>query len=142
MTGLDFFGTGELIQTMAENQGLEGLGFGIFHVRQGAKTFKLLREKCINQRDISVLFIMMSICDSRTGKIKFMVKALADELGITASSLSSSLSRLKKAKLIAPFQEENGGKYYLIDPGIFSVGSKKKQGFYLKKFDSVFESES
>lgn len=133
---------GEFTHFQSDNYDSETIGFGLFYGQQGAKIFKLIREKKINQRDVCVLYSMMSLCDTRTGKVKFMVKNLAAELGIVANSVSSSLSRLKKAKLVALFVESNGDRYFLVDPGIFSVGGKKRQGFYLKKFDSAFEDDN
>jgi len=118
-----------------------GFSFGMIYPAKGLELFPLIRSKQINQRDVSVLFAMMCLCDARTGRIRFMVKNLAEEFGIVANSLSSSLSRLKKVKLIAPFQESNGGRYFLVNPRLFSVGGYNKRKYLIHKFDSAFESK-
>lgn len=85
-----------------------------------------------------MLFAMMSLCDPRTARIKFMVKNLADDLGVNPTSISASLSRLKKIMLVAQFVERNGDKYYMINPYVFSVGRKQRWGLLLQKFLSAF----
>lgn len=88
-----------------------------------------------------MLFAMMSLCDPKTARIRFMVKNLADELGVNPTSISASLSRLKKAMLIAQFMENNGDKYYMVNPYIFSIGRKQRWGLLVQKFFSAFSDD-
>lgn len=67
-------------------------------------------------------------------------------MGVNATSISASLSRLKKVMLIAQFAEtdEQGrpwGKYYMINPYVFSVGRKQRWGLLLQKFLSAFDQD-
>lgn len=114
------------------------LSFALLHISEANKFLRYVKEKQINQRDICVLFAMMSLCDPRTARIKFMVKNLADDLGVNPTSISASLSRLKKIMLVAQFAERNGDKYYMINPYVFSVGRKQRWGLLLQKFLSAF----
>ena len=114
-------------------------GFGLFHVSEGEKITNHIKNKTILQRDVAVLFAMMSKVDTRTGRIRFVVKNLAAEFDVQPSSISASLSRLKKAMLVATFKEYNGDKYYMVNPYLFSVGTKQRWGLFTQKFLSAFE---
>ena len=116
-----------------------GRGFALFHVFECEKVIELVKNKVLNQRDISVLFAIMSKIDTRTGRARFVVKNLATEFGVNATSISASISRLKKAVLIATFTEYSGDKYYLVNPYLFSVGTKQRWGLFVQKFSSAFE---
>lgn len=116
-----------------------GRGFALFHVLECGKVIELVKNKALNQRDVSVLFAIMSKVDTRTGRARFVVKNLATEFGVNPTSISASLSRLKKAVLIATFTEYSGDKYYLVNPYLFSVGTKQRWGLFVQKFNSAFE---
>lgn len=116
-----------------------GRGFALFHVTDCEKVIQLVKDRTLLQRDVAVLFAIMSKIDTRTARARFLVKNLAIEFNVQSSSISASLSRLKKAMLIATFMEYNGDKYYMVNPHLFSVGTKQRWGLYLKKFVSAFE---
>lgn len=116
-----------------------GRGFGLFHVTECEKLIQLVKDKTLNQRDVSVLFAIMSKINTKTGKAKFLVKNLAAEFGVNMTSISASISRLKKAALIATFTEYSGEKYYLVNPYIFSVGTRQRWGLFVQKFNSAFQ---
>lgn len=116
----------------------EGYTFGFFHFDDCKKLMEMVKNKDIRLSDVGVLFIAMSSVEKSTGKIKFTIKNIAEELNYTSSSVSLALSRLKKACLITPFTERNGDKYYMINPYLFSVGSRQRWGVSIKKFFSAF----
>lgn len=108
--------------------------FALFHLIESKKLTELLRDRKLQQRDFAVLFAMMSQCDTRTGEIRFMVKTLAADINMNATSFSNSLKRLKTNLIIASVVKRTGDKYYLINPYLFSVGSRQKWGFSLQRF--------
>lgn len=128
--------------TQAKFSEAQHFSFALLHLRELEKFEHYIKDKTLNYRDITVLFSMMIRCDPRTAKIKFMVKTLAEDIGMNATSVSASIAKLKKLMLVAMFIERNGEKYYLINPYIFSVGKKQKWGFYVQKFLSAFSDEA
>lgn len=113
--------------------------FGFIHLHELKKHEELLKDRKLNYRDITVLLLMMGRCNAKTGKVKFIVKKFAEDISMNATSLSACIANLKKAMLIATFIEEDGEKYYMINPYIFSVGKKQRWGFCVQKFFSAFE---
>ncbi len=112
----------------------KNLCFAMFHVNEADNLVHKIGERRIELRDTAVLFAMMAACDYKTGKVKFVAKALAKRLNITETNLSASIKRLKKEFLIALILEPNGEKYYIINPYLFSVGRKQKWGYLLSLF--------
>lgn len=110
------------------------LCFGMIHFLDAARYIPHLKERKLQPRDFAVLFALMTRCDSKTGKIKFTVNGLADEIAFNPTSLCASLKRLKQALLIANVQERDGERFYLINPYMFSVGRKQKWGHLVKLF--------
>ena len=113
--------------------------FCMFHSLEAQKYFGQIKKRELQPRDFLVLFAMMSVCDTKTGKIKFAVQSLAEEIGMNKTTFSNSIKRLKVNLIIAFILEENGEKYYIINPYLVSVGGKGKWAFTLKKFAKVFE---
>ena len=108
--------------------------FAMFHIHEADSFVSKICERKIELRDTAVLFAMMATCNHKTGKVKFVAKALAKRLNITETNLSASIKRLKKEFLIALILEPNGEKYYIINPYLFSVGRKQKWGHLLSLF--------
>jgi len=112
--------------------------FAMLHMHEMDSFIHKIGERKIEMRDAAVLFAMMSCCDYKTGKVKFIAKTLAQRLNITESSLSASIKRLKKEFLVALILEANSDRYYVINPYLFSVGRRQKWGHLLSLFTSAF----
>lgn len=121
------------------DRGEEGGSFAFFHFHEAAKLIQLVQEKKLANRDITILLAIMSKINVRTGRAKFMVKNLAAEFNTSASSISASISRLKKEFVVASFVEYSGDKYYMVNPYLLSVGSKQRWGLAVRTFFSAFE---
>jgi DNA-binding MarR family transcriptional regulator len=115
------------------------LSFAFLHLSECKKFEHYIKDKVLNYRDVTVLASIMIRCDLKTARVKFMVKKLAEDIGMNATSVSASIAKLKKLMLVAMFIEEDGEKYYMINPYIFSAGKKQKWGFCVQKFFSAFE---
>jgi len=143
MTGLQFCESSKNRESESFGDGsqsihFEGYEFGLFYFSECKKLMDMVKNKEIRLSDVGLLFAIMSLVDMRTGRIKFIVKNLAEELNYTPNSVSLALSRLKKVYLIALFIERNGDKYYMVNPYLFSVGSRQRWGLSIKKFFSAF----
>lgn len=117
------------------------LAFCMFHPLGAKDYLNLVTDRTLLQRDFAVLYAMMSHCDTLTGKVKFMVKTLAKTFAVTPGNISTSISRLKKAKMVALFVDSNGDRYYMINPYLLSVGRKQRWGHSLVRFMSAFDDE-
>lgn len=80
----------------------------------------------------------MSLVNSKTGKIKFIAKNVASEIGVNPTTFIASMKRLKDNLIVSSFTEDDGEKYYMINPYLVSVGRKNKFMYYVKKFNSTF----
>lgn len=118
------------------------LAFGLFHVNEARLWLHKIKDRSLNLRDMTLLFAMMSLANTKTGMIRFTIKELALDLGVNPTSLSASLSRLKKQCMVATLKGDHGDRYYMINPYLFSVGSKKNWGFMLKRFKSAFNADT
>jgi hypothetical protein len=114
-----------------------GYSFGFFHFTECKKLIDMVKNNEIKLGDLGILFALMSLVDPRTGKIKFMVKVVAEKFNYSPNAISLALSRLKKAFLLASFIDKGGEKYYMINPYLFSVGSRQRWGISIKKFFDV-----
>lgn len=115
------------------------LSFAMFHPLAAKDYLALITDRTLLQRDFAVLFAMMCHCDTMTGRVKFMVKTLAETFSVTPGNISTSISRLKKAKLVALLVDTNGERYYMVNPYCFSVGRKQRWGAQLVRFMSAFD---
>jgi hypothetical protein len=113
----------------------------MFHPLASRDCLSLVSDRTLLQRDFAVLFAMMAYCDTTTGRIKFMGKALAETFRVAPGNISTSISRLKKARVVAAFVDSMGEKYYMINPYYFSVGRRQKWGHSLVRFMSAFNNE-
>jgi hypothetical protein len=118
------------------------LAFGLFHVNEARLWLHKIKDRSLNLRDMTLLFAMMSLANTKTGMIRFTIKELASDLGVNPTSLSASLSRLKKQCIVATLKGDHGDRYYMINPYLFSVGTRKNWGFMLKRFKSAFDAET
>lgn len=118
------------------------LCFAMFHPLASKDCLSFVTDRTLMQRDFAVLFAMMSHCDTTTGRVKFMGKALAETFRVAPGNISTSISRLKKAKIVAAFTDSTGEKYYMINPYYFSVGRRQKWGHSLIRFMSAFDDEN
>ena len=112
--------------------------FAMFHMLEARNYFSYIKERKLQPRDFTVLFALMSLCDAKTGKIRFTAKVLSEEIGFNPTAFSASLKRLKTNFVIASICESSGDKYYLINPYLFSVGRKQKWGHLVKTFTDAF----
>lgn len=117
------------------------VAFGLFHINESRSWLHKIKDRRLNLRDIATLFAMMSLVNTKTGMIRFTIKDLASDLGVNPTSLSASLSRLKKECIVATVRGEHGDRYYMINPYLFSVGTRKSWGFMLQRFKSAFSPE-
>lgn len=115
--------------------------FAMFHPLDADRYLCYLEDKRLQPRDFAVLYAMMSFCDTKTGRVRFSVLYMAKRLCTSASNVSTSLSRLKKVFAIAQLKDSKGVFFYMINPYLFSVGSRQKWGLLLKQFISVFNDE-
>jgi hypothetical protein len=113
------------------------LCFAMFHINEADSIVHKIGDRKIELRDVAVLFAMMSCCDYKTGKVKFVAKTLAKRLNITATNFSASVKRLKQEFLVALVLEQNGDKYYVINPYLFSVGRRQKWGHLVSLFSEA-----
>jgi hypothetical protein len=143
MTGLQFWESSENSESEGFSEGFESIDFegnefGFFHFSECKKLIDMVKNRQVRLSDVGVLFALMSLVNMRSGRIKFLVKNMAEELNYTPHAVSLALSRLKKVCLVASFTERNGDKYYMINPYLFSVGSRQRWGLSIKKFFSAF----
>lgn len=115
--------------------------FAMFYPLDATRYLCYLENKTLQPRDFAVLFAMMSFCDTKTARIKFSVSYLAGKIGTSPPNVSTSISRLKKALLVARLKDSRGLDFYMINPYLFSVGSRQRWGFHLKEFMSAFNQE-
>ena len=115
----------------------EHMCFGMLHFHESLNCIQLLKERKIEYRDLAVLFALMSLCDEKNCILRFSVKDLAAEMNMNKTSLSHSLKRLKANLLIASGIKGCGDIYYLINPYLFSFGSKQNWGHLVKLFNEA-----
>ena len=115
------------------------LNFCMFHTLEAQRYFGQIKKRDLQPRDFLVLFAMISLCNTKTGKVRFIAQDLAEELGINKTTLSNSIKRLKTNLIVASILEDDGEKYYMINPYLVSVGKKQKWGYMVNKFAKAFE---
>jgi len=111
----------------------------MFHTLEAQRYFGQIKKRDLQPRDFLVLFAMISLCNTKTGKVRFIAQDLAEELGINKTTLSNSIKRLKTNLIVASILEDDGEKYYMINPYLVSVGRKQKWGHMVNKFAKAFE---
>lgn len=115
--------------------------FAMFHVLEARQCLFLLKQRELKPRDFSVLFMLMSHCNSRNGKIRVKLSELADQTNTRATDIASSISRLKKNKIIATMTDEMNDRYYAINPYLMSVGRRQFWAMQAKRFLAEFETQ-
>jgi hypothetical protein len=114
-------------------------GFCMFHPLEARKYFAQIKRRELMPRDFAVLFAVLSLCDTKTGRVRFIIQELGEELGMHPTVVSSSIRRLKKHLLIANCVDPDGDRYYLINPYLLSVGRRQRWGLLLKRFELALE---
>jgi hypothetical protein len=110
-------------------------GFVMCHVTDVYSCVDLLREKTLKPRDFAVLFALIGYHNARSGLCHVSLKHLAEHMGANFTDVSSCISRLKKALLVATYVDKRTGqRSYLLNPHVFSAGGKNKRALLWKTF--------
>lgn len=112
--------------------------FGKIHLSEAQNCIHLIHERKLLPRDFVILFALISCMNAKTGKIKFVLKTLSEEVKMHSSTVAASIKRLKDEFLIAKIVERNES-YYLINPHLVSVGSENKWENLHSLFTNAFE---
>lgn len=119
--GDTFIGSGELF-VMLFAPGLERL-------------FQGLADKRIKRSDISLLILMFKFYNPRSGRCHVSLIHLSQELGLSRTGISESISRLKKELFIVTHVDKrDGARSFMIDPYLFCSGGKRKRALLAKTF--------
>lgn len=132
--------TGLSITSFVENDEDELFGFIKCHNLEFYQYIQMAAAKFLERRDFAVLFVLVWRMDSRSGRIKITVNFIAEQLGVKASDVSASITRLKKCRLVCSiYNSSTGEKFFLVNPAVFSVGGKNKRVALLKTFNKALE---
>ena len=102
----------------------------------------LTAERRLELRDTAVLMGLIAHVDWRTGRSKVSGKYLAELLGIQLSHCTSSITRLRKERLVVRIYDDRTGEtYYLINPYLAGVGSASRRGHLYAQFAEALERE-
>jgi hypothetical protein len=110
-------------------------GFVMCHVADIYRCGELLKEKVLKPRDLAVLVILVGYHNARSGLCHVSLTHLAESMGARLTDVSSCMSRLKKALLVATYvDKKTGQRSYLLNPHVFSAGGKSKRVMLWKTF--------
>lgn len=132
-TGLKL--TEESEENFVEEELFKGRPFVMIGTESLAELAKLVADKALMWRDIGILLTMIQLTDWRNGKCRATMAGIAEETGCNQSVVIHSVSRLKKAKIIAPAREiKTRVKVHLINPRLVKYGTGKRRGYLIRKF--------
>lgn len=110
-------------------------GFLMCHVADVYQYVEMLKDKVLKPRDFAVLFALISYHNARSGLCHVSATHLAEQTGARLADISSCISRLKKALLVATYvDQKTRQKSYLLNPHVFSSGGKNKRALLWKTF--------
>ena len=91
-------------------------------------------------RDIAVYLSVLERTDSLTGHCNYTQAALAKEIGMDPKYLSKSISRLKKAYVLANMYDPiNGQRWFLINPSLVWCGNAGKRWSLEKQWEAAWD---
>jgi hypothetical protein len=133
MTDFEFEPLGEPAQS-SDSKG-PTFGFVMCHVADVYRCGEMLKEKVLKPRDLAVLLVLIGYHNARSGLCHVSLTHLAESIGARLTDVSSCMSRLKKALLVATYvDKKTGQKSYLLNPHVFSAGGKSKRAMLWKTF--------
>ena len=100
----------------------------------------LLQARQLLPRDITVLVMLMSHVNWRSGRARVTATFLAEEIGMQRTHVTSSIGRLRKEMLVARVREPaSGDVYFLLNPYLVSVGGPERRNLLWAQFQASLE---
>lgn len=97
-----------------------------------------MRSKRLQPRDLATFMALMANMNWRTGRVRVTTTALAEQMGVPISNVSTSVSRLSKESLVHRMKDESTGEvFFMLNPTVVSVGSQQRKGFLVQRFSEA-----
>lgn len=97
-----------------------------------------IQSKSVLPRDVVVLLTLLKFVDWRTGKAQLTVAWLAEQIGQHLNHTTCSLSRLRKAGVVARGRDKrSGGWFWMPNPLLFSFGSDRACAQRQREFEGL-----
>lgn len=110
------------------------------HTLEIDRVLALTAERRLELRDLAVLYALEGYCSWMSGRIEVTAKKIAERLKMQEKHVISSLTRLKKERLLAKATDPNTGMwFYLISPDLLTVGTSQREGYLRKTFSEALD---
>lgn len=135
MTDLDFCGfPGE----EGQDESAADESFAIAYISGLDLLIDPVLNKRIVARDLSVLLFILRFYNVKAGRCFVTTAHLSEITGMADSMIRASIASLKRELLLATHVDKRtGAKSFMINPYVFSSGSKSKRGLLVKTFTSL-----
>ena len=99
-------------------------------------------EQKLIPRDLALLLVLMQQVHPMTGRIHCSVSEIARKTEKSREAISTSLSRLKKARLVVNTRDKaTGALYMVVNPSLLAVGNEGRRTKATALFYELLEKE-
>lgn len=109
---------------------------GDFAMTDQSASAKLAMNKDITHTDRTIVWYLMSLLNY-SNELKFQSREVAEELGLTESTVSRGLKRLVAAGILHKGDRVGRSFVYIMDPEYAWRGSAKDRATVVKKIESL-----
>lgn len=136
MTDLGFCDfSGEEGEDEGQEEGANDESFAITHISGLDLLIDPVLNKRIMARDLSVLLFILRFYNVKAGRCFVTTAHLSKVTGMADSMIRASIAKLKKELLLATrVDKRTGAKSFMINPYVFSSGSRSKRALLVKTF--------
>lgn len=118
-----------------EEEGIVDESFAITHISGLDLLIEPVLNKRLKPRDLAVLLFILRFYNVRAGRCFVTIAHLSKVTGISDSMIRTSMATLKKELLLTTHVDRRtGAKSFMINPYVFSSGSRSKRALLIKTF--------
>jgi Tfp pilus assembly protein PilX len=121
---------------------IEQESFVMVHRKGQEALVALLAQRLLVPHDLAVVWTLLTHINWRSGRMRVTAAFLAEQAGMKASNVRSSLARLRKQMVISKvYDRQTGEVYFLFNPWYISAGNPQRRGFAQHQFKESLELE-